>query len=109
MSNSPRSSLAARILVTPIHAYRHLISPFLGQRCRFYPSCSAYAVEAIQKHGAVRGLWLAVRRVARCHPWNSGGVDLVPPIVTPTDREPMTAASPSTSAIAAGVIRCHTS
>jgi putative membrane protein insertion efficiency factor len=63
------------ILVT---GYRRLISPLLGQRCRFAPSCSAYAVEAIRAHGALRGSGLAVRRIARCHPFNPGGHDPVP-------------------------------
>jgi len=74
-----RPTLLARLLVVPIVGYRKLVSPFLGQRCRFTPSCSAYAVDALRAHGAFRGLWLAIRRVARCHPWNPGGPDPVPP------------------------------
>jgi uncharacterized protein len=69
----------ARVLVLPIRVYQLLVSPLLGPRCRFYPSCSTYAVEALQRHGALRGSWLAVRRLARCHPWNPGGPDPVPP------------------------------
>jgi hypothetical protein len=69
----------ARVLVLPIRLYQLVISPLLGPRCRFYPSCSAYAVEALQRHGALRGSWLAVRRLGRCHPWNPGGPDPVPP------------------------------
>ena len=69
----------AGLLVLPIRAYQLLVSPLLGPRCRFYPSCSAYAVEALQVHGPVRGLWLAGRRLLRCHPWNPGGLDPVPP------------------------------
>ena len=71
--------LALRRLVTaPIRLYQLLVSPLLGPRCRFYPSCSAYAVEAITAHGVLRGLYLAVRRLLRCHPWNPGGIDPVP-------------------------------
>jgi len=69
----------ARLLVLPIRLYQLVISPLLGPRCRFYPSCSAYAVEALTRHGALRGSWLAVRRLSRCHPWNPGGIDPVPP------------------------------
>ena len=67
--------LAIGLLVT----YRKIVSPLYGQVCRFYPSCSAYALEAVTVHGFVRGVWLSSRRVARCHPWNDGGVDHVPP------------------------------
>ena len=68
----------ARLLVILITGYRRLLSPLLGQRCRFAPSCSAYAAEAIAAHGALRGTGLAVRRIARCHPFNPGGHDPVP-------------------------------
>jgi uncharacterized protein len=61
-----------------IRAYQYLLRPMLGSNCRFYPSCSDYAREAIERHGAMRGLWLAVRRVARCHPYHPGGFDPVP-------------------------------
>lgn len=68
-----------RALVSaPIHAYRLFISPLLGPGCRFAPSCSAYALEAVAVHGPLRGLLLAVRRLARCHPWGGAGVDPVP-------------------------------
>jgi putative membrane protein insertion efficiency factor len=73
-----RVTLAARVLLLPIHFYRRWISPALPPACRFTPSCSAYAVEALQRHGALRGSWLAIRRLARCHPWNPGGDDPVP-------------------------------
>ncbi len=66
------------ILIILIRGYQLLLSPLLGNHCRFYPSCSQYAREAIERHGALRGGWLAIRRVLRCHPWHPGGVDPVP-------------------------------
>lgn len=72
-------SLAARLLALPIHAYRYTISPLLGSNCRFEPSCSAYALEALKVHGAIKGGRLAVRRILRCHPWGGSGIDNVPP------------------------------
>jgi len=60
-----------------IRIYQWCISPLLGANCRFYPSCSQYAYEALQKHGLIRGTYLAVRRLGRCHPWHEGGVDHV--------------------------------
>ena len=74
-----RPSAAARVLMALISGYRRFISPLLGPRCRFAPSCSAYALEAVREHGALRGTWLAVRRIGRCHPFNTGGVEPVPP------------------------------
>jgi putative membrane protein insertion efficiency factor len=68
----------ARALVLLVTAYRRLVSPWLRPRCRFSPSCSAYADDALRTHGAVRGTWLAVRRLARCHPFHPGGFDPVP-------------------------------
>ncbi|WP_211877206.1 membrane protein insertion efficiency factor YidD [Pseudarthrobacter albicanus] len=70
--------LPRNILIVLLMAYRKVISPLYGQVCRFFPSCSAYALEAITVHGAVKGSWLAARRLSRCHPWNAGGVDHVP-------------------------------
>jgi putative membrane protein insertion efficiency factor len=67
-----------KLLVWLLRAYQLLVSPMLGPSCRFYPSCSNYAIEALKVHGAGRGGWLALRRVCRCHPWNPGGVDPVP-------------------------------
>ncbi len=71
-------SLAASILAATLRGYRLAVSPFLGNHCRFHPSCSAYAEEALVIHGALRGGWLAVRRLFRCHPFHPGGVDMVP-------------------------------
>lgn len=67
------------VLIFLLKGYRLVISPLYGQVCRFYPSCSEYALRAVEVHGAARGSWLAVRRLARCHPWTAGGVDHVPP------------------------------
>jgi putative membrane protein insertion efficiency factor len=67
------------LLTALLRFYQIAISPMMGPRCRFYPSCSNYAIEALQVHGAAKGSWLTARRVCRCHPWNAGGVDPVPP------------------------------
>ena len=77
------------ILVALLRAYRFAISPLYGQVCRYHPTCSAYALEAVQTHGAARGAWLAARRVLRCHPWAAGGVDHVPGHTDSTTRRPM--------------------
>lgn len=71
--------LPALVLLALLKTYQTVISPMTGPSCRYYPSCSQYAVIAVQRHGALRGGWLAVRRLARCHPWTPGGVDDVPP------------------------------
>ena len=71
-------SLAARLIALPVRAYRLIFSPWVGYNCRYHPTCSAYALEALEKHGAWRGTWLAARRIARCHPWGGSGVDNVP-------------------------------
>ena len=68
-----------RFMVLLIRGYALLISPFLGNNCRYYPSCSAYTQEAIERHGAFRGLWLGIKRISRCHPFHEGGYDPVPP------------------------------
>src|SRR3712207_2526515 len=67
-----------RMLLAGIRFYSRAISPALPPRCRFYPTCSAYAAEAVERHGAARGTWLALRRLVKCAPWHPGGVDLVP-------------------------------
>ena len=71
-----------RVLSAPliglIRVYQRVISPMRPPTCRYYPSCSAYALEAVQVHGSIRGSWLAVRRLGRCHPWAAGGYDPVP-------------------------------
>lgn len=72
------AGLGRRAAVGAIHAYQRFLSPLLGARCRFYPSCSSYAAEAISVHGLARGGWLAAKRLGRCHPWNPGGLDYVP-------------------------------
>ncbi len=66
------------LLLALIRAYQWVLSPILGSNCRFHPSCSEYARQAVQRHGALRGTWLAVRRLGKCHPWHPGGVDHVP-------------------------------
>lgn len=70
--------LMQRFLLMLISVYRYALSPLLGQRCRFHPSCSAYAAEALTKYGVLRGGWLAAKRVCRCHPFHPGGHDPVP-------------------------------
>ena len=67
------------LLIGFLRGYRMLISPLYGQVCRYHPSCSAYALDAVREHGSVRGSWLSVRRLGRCHPWAAGGYDPVPP------------------------------
>lgn len=67
------------VLIGFLRAYRAVISPLYGQVCRYHPSCSAYALEAVREYGSLRGSWLAVRRLGRCHPWAAGGYDPVPP------------------------------
>jgi putative membrane protein insertion efficiency factor len=74
----PHRGILQRLCIFLIRGYQWLLSPLLGPRCRFHPSCSHYAVEAIDRHGAMRGGWLAARRITRCHPLNPGGYDPVP-------------------------------
>lgn len=67
-----------RLAAAPVHLYRWTLSPFLGRQCRFHPTCSAYALEAIERHGPVKGWALVLRRILRCHPWSAPGFDPVP-------------------------------
>nr|WP_184947637.1 MULTISPECIES: membrane protein insertion efficiency factor YidD [Salinisphaera] len=71
--------MLVRLLQLPVLIYRYTLSPLLGPRCRYVPSCSAYALEALERHGPIRGGWLALRRIVRCHPLREGGFDPVPP------------------------------
>ncbi|MPZ94201.1 MAG: membrane protein insertion efficiency factor YidD [Propionibacteriales bacterium] len=66
------------LLIGPLRLYRAFVSPLYGQVCRYHPSCSAYALDAVTQHGSIKGSWLALRRLARCHPWAAGGYDPVP-------------------------------
>ena len=67
-----------QVLIFPIRIYQRFISPLMRPHCRFYPTCSQYAAEAIERHGPLKGLWLAVRRILKCHPFHPGGYDPVP-------------------------------
>jgi putative membrane protein insertion efficiency factor len=66
------------VVVWLIRGYQYAVSPLLPQSCRFHPTCSAYALEAVRRYGVLKGMWLAVRRLAKCHPWHPGGIDPVP-------------------------------
>jgi len=94
---APLLRLPQTVLIGLVKAYRLLLSPWLGSACRFEPSCSAYSLQALQQHGAARGSYLTLRRLARCHPWCDGGLDPVPPagsaflftrLVTPVTSTP---------------------
>lgn len=81
-------SLFRQIFILPIRLYQVLLSPILPPACRYLPTCSAYAAEAIERHGLVRGGWLALKRLLRCHPWGGSGYDPVPPVKRePRDRQ----------------------
>ena len=79
-------NLPSRALHSLVRAYQLLLSPLLGPHCRHLPSCSSYALEAIERHGAMRGAWLALRRLSRCHPWGTSGYDPVPPVAGAGER-----------------------
>ncbi len=78
------SRVLARPLIGFVRLYRAALSPWLGMNCRYQPTCSSYAIEALQRHGALKGSWLALRRIGRCHPWGGSGYDPVPG----TERDP---------------------
>lgn len=80
-------SIGRRTIQAPIKVYRKYISPLKPATCRFYPTCSAYALEAVEVHGPLKGSWLAAKRIARCHPFHPGGLDPVPPRQEPSQRD----------------------
>ncbi len=92
--------LLTAVLLLPVRLYRLLISPVLGPHCRFAPTCSAYTISALHTHGPLRGSLLAVRRISRCHPWNPGGHDPVPP--TPLLSTPKHSSTTPDSRLRAG-------
>ncbi|TCP57439.1 hypothetical protein EV191_1011394 [Tamaricihabitans halophyticus] len=88
-ATAPRPGPVAWVLLLPIRFYRKCISPFLPPACRFYPSCSAYAAQALTKHGAAKGTYLAIRRLLRCGPWTDPGLDPVPEKFTLRAQRPV--------------------
>lgn len=78
MSSRKASSFATKLAKAPIHGYRRFISPLKPPTCRFYPTCSAYGLEALDKHGVLAGSWLTIKRICKCHPFHPGGIDYVP-------------------------------
>lgn len=83
-----KTSIAVRFASGAIRFYQFAISPMLGPRCRFYPTCSSYTLEAIQTHGFLKGCWLGLRRICKCHPFHPGGVDFVPAAKKEPEKEP---------------------
>jgi uncharacterized protein len=88
------TGLVGWLVALPIHVYRRCISPLKPPTCRFSPTCSAYALEAVQQHGPVRGLWLAGKRICRCHPFGEPGFDPVPPTHAPMATAPLSESPP---------------
>lgn len=78
---------AVGVLIALVRGYQYAISPLLGPRCRFWPSCSNYALEALREHGALRGGWLTLKRLGKCHPFHPGGIDPVPPATRCCDHD----------------------
>ncbi|MDX2346223.1 MAG: membrane protein insertion efficiency factor YidD [Legionella sp.] len=76
---------ARHLIIWPIKLYQYLFSPYLGSCCRFYPSCSNYTIQAVHRYGVFKGTWLAIKRIARCHPWSVGGYDPVSSINSDSD------------------------
>jgi len=72
-------SLMMKVIIRLIRTYQYLLSPFLGNNCRFYPSCSSYTIQALETHGLFKGSLLSIKRISKCHPWHDGGFDYVPP------------------------------
>ncbi|MFC3125785.1 membrane protein insertion efficiency factor YidD [Pseudoroseomonas globiformis] len=79
LSGAPRRGAAAWALIGGVRTYQLTVRGLIGSHCRFYPHCSAYAIEAVKLHGASKGSWLTLKRILRCHPWHAGGYDPVPP------------------------------
>ncbi|MCU1592727.1 MAG: rane protein insertion efficiency factor [Frankiales bacterium] len=96
--------MVVRLLLLPLRFYSRWISPAMAPHCRFAPTCSHYAVEALQVHGAVRGTWLTARRVSRCHPWNAGGHDPVPARSASPSTPKTVSTTPSEPRTRAGVL-----
>ncbi|MCY3885474.1 MAG: membrane protein insertion efficiency factor YidD [Gammaproteobacteria bacterium] len=84
-----KASIAVRFVSGAIRLYQFAISPMLGPRCRFYPTCSCYALEALKTHGLLRGSWLTLKRVCKCHPFHPGGVDFVPSVKEEEHKDPV--------------------
>ncbi len=80
MTTADRPGVVARLAIGAIRGYQRFASPLLGARCRYHPTCSSYGLEALQRHGALRGGWLAAKRIGRCHPFHDGGFDPVPDV-----------------------------